>query len=89
MDWLYQRVECVLRRGCGSGRLGIDDGSDDPTDTNAAVLDRMEYRGIRYTIRTRIERNEWYVAIHPESIELPGKVVFGSRELGLELHQCE
>jgi hypothetical protein len=40
----------------------------------------MEYRGIRYTIRARIERQEWYVAIHPEGIERPGKVVFGSRE---------
>jgi hypothetical protein len=40
----------------------------------------MEYRGIRYTIRTRIERQEWYVAIHPNGVELPGKVVVGSRE---------
>ena len=40
----------------------------------------MEYRGIRYTIRRRIERNEWYVAIHPDGIELPGKVVVGSRD---------
>jgi hypothetical protein len=40
----------------------------------------MEYRGIRYTIRTRIERQEWYVAIHPDGVELPGKVVVGFRE---------
>jgi hypothetical protein len=40
----------------------------------------MEYRGIRYTIRTRIERQEWYVAIHPDGVELPGKVVVGLRE---------
>ena len=40
----------------------------------------MEYRGIRYTIRTRIERQEWYVAIHPNGVELSGKVVVGSRE---------
>ena len=40
----------------------------------------MEYRGIRYTIRARIEREEWYVAIHPEGIERHGKVVIGSRE---------
>jgi hypothetical protein len=39
----------------------------------------MEYRVI-YTIRTRIERDEWYVAIHPDGVELPGKVVVGSRE---------
>jgi hypothetical protein len=40
----------------------------------------MEYRGIRYTIRSRIERGEWYVAIHPDGIEGPGKVVAGSRD---------
>jgi hypothetical protein len=40
----------------------------------------MECRGIRYTIRTRIERQEWYIAIHPNGVELPGKVVVGSRE---------
>jgi hypothetical protein len=40
----------------------------------------MQYRGIRYTIRTRIERDEWYVAIHPDDVELPGKVVVGSRQ---------
>jgi hypothetical protein len=39
----------------------------------------MQYRGIRYTVRMRIERAEWYVAIHPDGIELPGKVVIGSR----------
>jgi len=40
----------------------------------------MKYRGIRYTIRTRIERQEWYVAIHPDGVERFGKVVAGSRE---------
>jgi len=40
----------------------------------------MQYRGIRYTVRTRIERDEWYVAIHPGGVELPGKVIVGSRE---------
>jgi hypothetical protein len=39
----------------------------------------MQYQGIRYTVRTRIERDEWYVAIYPEGVELPGKVVVGSR----------
>jgi len=34
----------------------------------------MEYQGIRYTIRTRIERREWYVTIHPDGVEGPGKV---------------
>jgi hypothetical protein len=47
----------------------------------------MEYRGIRYTVRTRIERDEWYVAIHPEGIECRGKVVVGSRkDAELEAH---
>jgi hypothetical protein len=27
----------------------------------------MEYREIRYTVRARIERNEWLVSIHPEA----------------------
>jgi hypothetical protein len=40
----------------------------------------MECRRIRYTVRARIERGEWYVAIYPDGIELPGKVVVGSRE---------
>jgi hypothetical protein len=40
----------------------------------------MQYRGVRYTIRKRIERDEWYVAIHPDDMELRGKVVVGSRE---------
>ena len=39
----------------------------------------MEYRGIRYTIRARIERNEWTVSIHPAEIESPRKVVTGAR----------
>ena len=29
----------------------------------------MQYRGIRYTVRARIERNEWTVSIHPAGIE--------------------
>ena len=39
----------------------------------------MEYRGIRYTVRARIERDEWVVAIHPEDIESAGKVINGNR----------
>jgi hypothetical protein len=40
----------------------------------------VEHRGIRYTIRTRIEREQWYVAIHPAGIEVAGKVITGPRE---------
>lgn len=40
----------------------------------------MEYKGIRYTIRARIERGEWFVAIHPSDVEMPGKIVSGDRE---------
>jgi hypothetical protein len=40
----------------------------------------VEYRGIRYIIRARIEREQWYVAIYPTGIEMKGLVVFGSRE---------
>jgi hypothetical protein len=43
------------------------------------VLQGMEYRGIRYTIRTRIERDQWSVAIHPAGVEMKGRVVIGSR----------
>ncbi len=39
----------------------------------------MEYRGIRYTIRTRIERDQWSVAIHPAGVEMKGRVVIGPR----------
>ena len=47
----------------------------------------MEYRGIRYTIRKRIERDEWYIAIYPDDVELRCKVIVGSRsEADLEAH---
>jgi len=47
----------------------------------------MQYRGIRYTIGMRIERQGWYVAIYPDGVELPGKVVIGSRrEAELQAH---
>jgi hypothetical protein len=39
----------------------------------------VEYRGIRYTIRTRIERDQWSVAIHPAGVEMKGRVVIGPR----------
>jgi hypothetical protein len=40
----------------------------------------MKHRGIRYTIRARIEREQWYVAIHPAGVEMAGKVIAGPRE---------
>jgi hypothetical protein len=40
----------------------------------------VEYRGIRYTVRARIERNEWTVSIHPAGIEGARRVVTGPRE---------
>jgi hypothetical protein len=40
----------------------------------------MEYKGIRYTIRARIERDEWLVAIYPGGVEMAGKIVSGDRE---------
>ena len=40
----------------------------------------MEYRGIRYTVRAGIERNQWTVSIHPADVESPGRIVTGPRE---------
>jgi hypothetical protein len=40
----------------------------------------VEYSGIRYTLRARIEREHWYVAIYPAGVEMKGRVVIGSRE---------
>jgi hypothetical protein len=40
----------------------------------------VDYRGIRYTLRARIEREQWYVAIYPAGVEMKGRVVIGSRE---------
>jgi hypothetical protein len=40
----------------------------------------VDYRGIRYTLRARIEREQWYIAIYPAGVEMKGRVVFGSRE---------
>jgi hypothetical protein len=34
----------------------------------------------RYTIRARIEREQWSVAIHPAGVEMKGEVVSGPRE---------
>jgi len=35
---------------------------------------------VRYTILVRIEREQWSVAIHPSGVEIPVKVVTGTRE---------
>jgi hypothetical protein len=43
-------------------------------------LHAVEYRGIRYTLRARIEREQWYVAIHPAGIEMKGRLTIGSRD---------
>ena len=40
----------------------------------------MEYRGIRYTIRTAIERGQYRVVIHPDGVEVPTNKIFGTRE---------
>ena len=39
----------------------------------------VEYRGVRYTIRARIERQQWSVAIHPAGVEMTSRIVNGSR----------
>jgi hypothetical protein len=39
----------------------------------------MEYKEIRYTVRVRIERNEWTVSIHPAGIEGARRLVTGPR----------
>jgi hypothetical protein len=41
----------------------------------------MEHRGIRYTIRMGIARQQWRVVINPPGNELPKeRTVFGTRE---------
>jgi hypothetical protein len=40
----------------------------------------MEHRGVRYSIRSRIERGLWFVAIHPGGIESAAKLVYGTRK---------
>jgi len=39
----------------------------------------MDYRGIRYTIRLGITRQQWCVAIHPENAEIIEKAFTGAR----------
>jgi hypothetical protein len=43
-------------------------------------LTHMEYRGIRYTVRARIEREQWSVTIHPAGVELASKIINGQRD---------
>jgi hypothetical protein len=40
----------------------------------------MEYKGIRYTIRARVERGQWSVVIYPGGAESAAKVITGDRE---------
>jgi hypothetical protein len=48
----------------------------------------MEYKGVRYTIRTGIERERWSVAIHPAGVEMPGKVISGRRDAAEKMARC-
>jgi hypothetical protein len=43
----------------------------------------VEYRDIRYTVRARIQRDEWAVSIHPADIESPRIVVTGRKKAEL------
>jgi hypothetical protein len=52
------------------------------TDCAARVLGatwRVDYRGIRYTIRTRIVRQQWSVTIHAAGVEVMERIVTGAR----------
>jgi hypothetical protein len=40
----------------------------------------VEHKGIRYTIRARVERNQWAVAIHPAGVEPIERVYTGARQ---------
>ena len=39
----------------------------------------MDYKGIRYTIRTCIERQKWSIGIHPRDADAVEKMVKGTR----------
>src|SRR5436190_13951496 len=62
----------------GSARLQV--GAKHCQVSNLSATCRMEHRGIRYTVRTGIERDQWVIAIHPGDVEMAGKVVNGNRE---------
>jgi hypothetical protein len=54
---------------------------DESTATdNAEEPVSMQYKGIRYTVRAGIERDQWIVAIHPGEVDMSGKVITGDRE---------
>ena len=40
----------------------------------------MEYKGIRYTVRATLEREQWHVAIYPDGVETDGRVFSGTRK---------
>jgi hypothetical protein len=42
----------------------------------------MEYKDVRYTIRTGIERGQWFIVLHPPGNEFPEeeKKVSGTRK---------
>jgi len=40
----------------------------------------MEYRGIRYTIRAGIAREQYRAVIHPDEVEVPANKFFLSRK---------
>ncbi len=35
---------------------------------------------MRYTIRARVERGQWHVAIYPDGVESDGRVFLGTRK---------
>jgi hypothetical protein len=35
---------------------------------------------MRYTVRARIEREQWSVTIHPAGVELASKIINGQRD---------
>jgi hypothetical protein len=48
----------------------------------------VEHKGVRYTIRARIERNQWAVTIHPEGVEPIERVHAGVRARAERLAQA-
>jgi hypothetical protein len=49
---------------------------------------RMDYKGIRYTIRARIVRNAWRVTVYPEGVEPIERGFKGSRPKAEKLAQA-
>jgi hypothetical protein len=43
----------------------------------------MEYRGVRFTIRVGIERDQWHVVIHTEGQSLQSKILGTRRDATL------